>query len=138
MHANTRTDPKRPTYRSRLAERDSFYNQSEPYEDGKENYHMRVAQRDVADYERFIRWIRHGPSRVYYTIVSAQAEYKKLQQQTMKNAKDELQAHRARAVTEASQPAEAEQSTEFIQSQYIDLNVQIDRELRGPWGAWFH
>ncbi|OQE37698.1 hypothetical protein PENCOP_c009G00973 [Penicillium coprophilum] len=36
----------------------------------------------------------------------------------------------ARAVTEASQPAKAEQSTEAIQSQYSDLKMQNDREVR--------
>jgi hypothetical protein len=62
----------------------------------------------VADYEHFVQWINLDPSIVYNTIVSAQAEYEKLQQQTMEQHNKALEAHRARALIDDHKAAEAE------------------------------
>ncbi|KAJ5827440.1 hypothetical protein N7447_004203 [Penicillium robsamsonii] len=81
-------------------------------------------EQGVADYEKFIRWVKHDPSRVYYTIVSAQAEYEKLQQQIVKHANGGLEAHRARPVPAAPDAAELEHLAESIKSHNDDLKMK--------------
>ncbi|KAJ5185691.1 hypothetical protein N7491_006438 [Penicillium cf. griseofulvum] len=82
----------------------------------------------VADYEHFIQRVNLNPSTVYYTIVSAQAEYEKLQEQTMEKLNKALEAHRARAVVDASKAAEAEDAA------WDALNMQYYRSAKGKNG----
>ncbi|CAI7610273.1 unnamed protein product [Penicillium glandicola] len=83
-------------------------------------------EQGVADYEQFMRWANRDPSRLYYTIVSAQAEYEKQQQQTAKLS-NAFEVHRAPAVTEAAETAEVEHSAELMKTEYNDLKEKYDR-----------
>lgn len=79
------------------------------------------------DYEKFMGWVKKNLSRLQHTIVSAQAEYEKVQQQAVKEAADALEAHRARAITEVPETAEVKYSAELMQTMYGELREQHNR-----------
>lgn len=79
------------------------------------------------DYEKFKRWVKEELSLLQHTIVSAQAEYEKLQQQAVKEVTDALEAHQALAITEAPEAAVVNISAELMQTMYGELREQHNR-----------
>ncbi|KAJ5275401.1 hypothetical protein N7505_003946 [Penicillium chrysogenum] len=69
-------------------------------------------ERGVADYKSFTRLFDLDPDHLYNTIISAQAEYKKLLR---------LEGHRTHAVTERLRAAEVEHSDELMRMEHSEL-----------------
>ena len=95
-----------------LANDEDSYNPTHP---GDQSAIVELEQ-GVADYGRFMRLLALAPNSLYNTIVSAQAEYEKLQ----------LEHHRTDAVTEPLRPAEVEHPDELMHTKYNALKERYD------------